>query len=108
MVIHNYGDKMIYTLGMKKAVRSIKPPHEFVIDIVEYDLDPQNRFIAVRFYESQWSYYNESERIRCVAYLEKIRKALTSFGVKVTLEPVIDTGDTLPSKLKTRGNGFLK
>lgn len=104
----NNGDKMIYTLAMQKAVKSIKPPHEFVIDIVEYDLDPQNRFLAVRFYESQWSYYNETERLHCVAFLEKVRKALTSFGVRVTLEPVIDTGDTIPSRLKTRGNGFLK
>ena len=98
----------MYTQEMQKALRSIKPPHDFVIDIVKYDLDPKMPFLSVRFYESQWNYYTEKERLDCVAYLARIRKILTSFGVKVTLEPVIDTGDTIPDKLKTRANGLRK
>jgi len=99
---------MIYTHQMRSALQSIKPPHDFVIDIVEYDLDPKMRFLAIRFYESQWNYYTEKEMLDCVAYLAKVRKIITSFGAKVTLEPVIDTGDTIPERLKTRANGLKK
>ena len=99
---------MIYTRNMQKAIRSVSIPHEFMIDIMEYDLDPKNPFISIRFYESQWEYYNDSERYDCAIYLGKIQKILTSYGIKVTLEPCIDTGNTVPDKFKTKGNGFLK
>ena len=69
----------MYTLEMQKALRSVKPPHEFVIDIVEYDLDPKMPFLAVRFYESKWNYNTEKERLDCVSYLAIISKILTSF-----------------------------
>lgn len=96
---------MIYTSQMRAAVKSIKVPHEFIIDIVEYDLKG-HEFIAIRFYESQWEYYNESERLRCALYLNKIKSIIESFGVRVTLEPVIDTGNNLPTKKKIRGKGI--
>lgn len=96
---------MIYTNRMREAVRSIKPPHEFIIDIVVYD-EVQPAFLAIRFYESQWEYYNEKERLDCIIYLEKVRKILTSFGVSVTLDPIMDTGNNLPTKKKVRGKGI--
>lgn len=98
---------MIYTREMQNVVKSIRPPHEFVVDIVEYDLKG-HQFISLRFYESQWEYYNENERLNCVLYLDKIKRILERFGVRVTLEPVIDTGNSLPTKKKVRGKGITK
>jgi hypothetical protein len=107
MVIIDNGAIMIYTHQMREAVRNVKPPHEFVVDIIEYDMGP-TPFLGIRFYESQWEYYNEKERLDCVIYLEKIRKIIRSFGVNVTLDPVIDTGNSIPSSKKVRGKGVSK
>lgn len=96
---------MIYTPQMKAAVKSLKAPHEFIVDIVEYDLKG-HEFISLRFYESQWEYYSESERLKCILYISKIKKIIEGFGVRVTLEPVIDTGNNLPTKKKIRGKGI--
>lgn len=98
---------MIYTPEIKKAVRSIKAPHEFIIDIVEYDLKG-HEFLGIRFYESQWEYYDEKERLACILYLDRVKSMIESFGVRVTLDPVIDTGNNLPTKKKVRGKGITK
>lgn len=98
----------MYTKEMKKAVHQFKPPNDFVIDIVDYSemSKSSNPIIAIRFYESQWEYFSEKERISCIEYLAKVRNALVSLGAMVTLEPVIDTGNTIPSNKKTRGKGI--
>ena len=98
---------MIYTEQMKTAVRSVRPPHEFTIDIVVYDMG-KHPYLGIRFYESQWEYYNEKERLDCITYLNKIRKIIRSFDVNVTLDPVIDTGNSIPSNKKVRGKGVSK
>jgi len=98
---------MIYTREMQSVVKSIRAPHEFVVDIVEYDMKG-HQFIGLRFYESQWEYYNENERLNCVLYLDKVKTIIERFGVRVTLEPVIDTGNNLPTKKKIRGKGINK
>lgn len=90
----------LYTPQMREAVHQIKAPHDFTIDIFEYDLKPS--FLAIRFYESQWVHYNDNERLRCIMYLDKIKTLLESYGVMVTLEPVIDDGKVIPKK-KVRG-----
>ena len=95
---------------MKNAIRSIPAPHDFVIDIVDYTGVSKNGppFLAIRFYESQWEYYTEKERLKCIEYLAKVRNVLISLGATVTLEPVIDTGNTIPSEKKTRGKGISR
>lgn len=98
---------MIYNSKIKAAIRSIPAPHEFVIDIIEYDLKG-HEFLGIRFYESQWEYYNERERLACILYLDKVKSMIESFGVRATLDPVIDTGNNLPTKKKIRGNGVSK
>lgn len=98
---------MIYTPQIKAAVHSIKSPHDFVIDIIEYDLKG-HEFLGIRFYESQWEYYNENERLACIFYLNTVKSVIESFGVRVTLDPVIDTGNNLPTKKKIRGKGITK
>ena len=79
---------MIYTPQMKSAVKSIPVPHDFVMDVVEYDFYPP--YIALRFYESHWRHLSETERIKCVGYLQKVKKVIEAYGTKVTLDPVYD------------------
>jgi hypothetical protein len=94
---------MIYTPEIKRAVKGIPVPHDFIVDFIEYDIDPKRPFMSLRFYESQWEWFSEKERLNCLMYLEKVRKVLTSFGISVTLEPTINTGRTLPDKFKSQG-----
>lgn len=91
----------LYTDKMREDLRKIAVPHDFTIDIVEYNLKPS--FLAVRFYESQWLHFNDRERLRCIMYLDAVKNMLESHGVMVTLEPVIDVGDVIPNKKKVRG-----
>jgi hypothetical protein len=79
---------MIYTPQIKSEVKSIPVPHDFVMDIVEYDFEPP--YIALRFYESHWRHLSEKQRIKCALYLDKIKKIIESRGVNVTLDPVYD------------------
>lgn len=91
----------LYTEKMREELRKIPVPHDFTIDIVEYNLKPS--FLAVRFYESQWLHFNDRERLRCIMYLDAVKNMLESYGVMVTLEPVIDVGEVIPNKKKVRG-----
>jgi hypothetical protein len=79
---------MIYTPQIKSEVKSIPVPHDFVMDIVEYDFSPP--YIALRFYESHWRHLSEKQRIKCALYLDKIKKTIESHGINVTLDPVYD------------------
>lgn len=78
----------VYTPKIKAEVHSIKPPHDFVVDIVEYDFSPP--WLALRFYESHWRHLSETERLRCIEYLNKIKKIIESHGIDVTIDPVYD------------------
>jgi hypothetical protein len=80
---------MIYTPQMRAAVKSVKPPHDFQVDVIEYDFTPP--YIGLRFYESHWRYLSEFERLHCIEYLSKIKKIIESYGVNVTIDPVYDT-----------------
>jgi len=75
----------MYTMQMKKAVRTIKAPKEFKIDILDYD-----KFLTVQFYESQWRHYTDTERFQCIQYLDKVKKILESLGARVALDPILD------------------
>lgn len=79
---------MIYNPRIKGQVRSVPVPANFVMDVVEYDMIPP--YIGLRFYESHWRHMSEKERIKCIVYLQKIKKIIESYGVKVTLDPVYD------------------
>jgi hypothetical protein len=70
---------------MQKAFKSIPAPKEFRAAIVDYDT-----FITIRFYESQWRHYTESERFKCVQYMMNVKKALESLGAVVAIDPVLD------------------
>lgn len=79
---------MIYNPRIKGQVRSVPVPANFVMDVVEYDMIPP--YIGLRFYESHWRHMSEKERIKCIVYLQKIKKIIESYRVKVTLDPVYD------------------
>jgi len=78
----------VYTPKIKAQVQSIPMPVEFTVDIVEYDFYPP--YVGLRFYESQWKYLSESERLKCIEYLSVIKKVIESNGVNVTIDPVYD------------------
>jgi hypothetical protein len=75
----------VYTMQMKKAVHSIKPPSNFHMDIVDY-----KHFLAIQFYESHWRHMADSERLRCINYMTKVKTTLESFGAQVALDPILD------------------
>jgi len=79
---------MIYTPNIKKQVQSIKVPDNFMMDIVEYDFVPP--YIALRFYESHWRHMSDKERLKCISYMDTIKKIIESHGINVTLDPVYD------------------
>lgn len=79
---------MIYTPKMKQQVHSVPVPADFVMDVVEYDMYPP--YIGLRFYESHWRHMSEVERLKCISYLQVVKKIIESHGVPVTLDPVYD------------------
>jgi len=76
----------MYTDLMRKSVKSIPIPNDFRVDILDY-----GQFITVQFYESQWRYYSEKERLQCIIYLNKVKKVLEKLGASVALDPILDT-----------------
>ncbi len=82
---------MLYTPKIKEEVRKIKVPHDFMVDIVEFDGKPS--FIMLRFYESHWSRMTDLERLHCIDYLKKVKAVIEGYGVPVTLDPVYDSGE---------------
>ena len=75
----------MYTSLMKQAVKTIKIPKDFKIDILDYDT-----FLTIQFYESQWKHYSETERFLCIQYLNKVKKTLENLGARVALDPILD------------------
>ena len=76
---------MTYTRNMQQAFRSIKVPHDFNVDIVDY-----GKFLTVQFYESQWRHYTDAERFQCIQYLQKVKGALEKLGARVAFDPILD------------------
>jgi hypothetical protein len=70
---------------MKQAVKTIKIPKDFKIDILDY-----GTFLTIQFYESQWKHYSETERFLCIQYLNKVKKTLENLGARVALDPILD------------------
>lgn len=79
---------MIYTPAMKAEVHKIRVPHDFQMDIVEYDFGQP--FIALRFFESHWRYYTDNDRADVLLYMNAVKEIIEAYGVPVTLDPVYD------------------
>lgn len=76
---------MIYTPDVAAAIKSIPMPVEMTVDIVDYE-----KYLGIRFYESEWNHLSENERMKMAMYFQAIRKILERGGVKSTLDPVYD------------------
>ena len=63
-------------------------PHQFVMDVIEYDMPDYGQFIGLRFYSNQWMAFTDQQRADCAAHLIKTKQLLEAQGVRVTLEPV--------------------
>ena len=77
---------MIYTPIASAAVRSIPMPVEMRVDVVDMDT-----YVALRFYESEWSHLSEGERFKMGMYFEAVRKMLLGLSINSTLDPVYDS-----------------
>ena len=75
----------MYTKLMQQAIRTIKVPKDFKIDILDYDT-----FLTIQFYESQWRHYTDAERFKCIQYLQGVKGALEKLGARVALDPILD------------------
>ena len=70
----------MYTDSMQRAFRSILPPREFMVDIIDNE-----HFLSVRANESQFMKLDEFEKRRAIEYMVKVKKALEDNGAIVML-----------------------
>ena len=70
----------MYTDSMQRAFRSILPPREFMVDIIDNE-----HFLSVRANESQFMKLDEFEKRRAIEYMIKVKKALEDNGAVVML-----------------------
>lgn len=65
----------MYTDSMKRAFRSITPPNNFKVDIIDNE-----HFLSIRANEFDFMRLDEFEKRRAVEYLVKVKKALEENG----------------------------
>jgi len=65
----------VYTDSMKRAFRSITPPNNFKVDIIDNE-----HFLSIRANEFDFMRLDEFEKRRAVEYLVKVKKALEENG----------------------------
>ena len=70
----------MYTNAMQRAFRSITPPSNFSVDIIDNE-----HFISVRANESKFMILDEFEKRRAIEYMVKVKKALEDNGAIVML-----------------------
>ena len=70
----------MYTDAMKRAVRSITPPHGFGVDIIDNE-----HFITVRADENKFMQLFDRDKRLAVEYMVRVKKALESEGAIVLL-----------------------
>jgi hypothetical protein len=78
----------VYNAKISQAVKSIPVPHDFQVDVVEYDFVPP--YVGLRFYESHWRHFSDKERLKCIEYLDKVKRLIEGYGINVTIDPVYD------------------
>jgi hypothetical protein len=70
----------MYTDAMKRAFRSIEPPKNFALDIIDNE-----HFITVRASEKMFMSLTGEDKIRAVEYMIRVKKALEANGAIVLL-----------------------
>ena len=71
---------MAYTDEMKKAARSIEPPANFYVDIIDND-----NFLSVRASEEVFMRLDDYGKRQAIAYMVRLKKALEDNGAIVLL-----------------------
>lgn len=71
---------MAYTDEMKRAARSIEPPPNFYVDIIDND-----NFLSVRASEKVFMQLDDFGKRRAVEYMVRLKKALEDNGAIVLL-----------------------
>lgn len=70
----------MYTDSMRRAFKSIIPPKNFSVDIIDNE-----HFITVRANEQQFINLFDTEKREAVEYMVKVKKALEDNGAIVML-----------------------
>jgi len=70
----------MYTDQMRRAFRSINPPSNFSLDIIDND-----HFITVRASEKKFMSLTGEDKIKAVEYMIRVKKALEDNGAIVLL-----------------------
>ena len=70
----------MYTNSMKHAFRSITPPNNFKVDIIDNE-----HFLSIRANEFDFIRLDEFEKRRAVEYMVKVKKALEENGAIVMI-----------------------
>ncbi len=71
---------MTYTDAMAKAFRSITPPQNFGVQIIDNE-----HFLSVKAKEEIFMRLNHDERLAAVEYMIRVKKALEDNGAIVLL-----------------------
>lgn len=85
MAISNYGRKIMYTDQMRRAFRSIIPPKNFGITLMDCD-----NFIKIKLNEKDFTRMTHDDKLEAVKYVSMVKKALEMEGaiVLVVREPL--------------------
>lgn len=73
----------LYSSEMARAIRTVKKPHEFTMDVAEdtYQLN-------LLFYESEFDRLSNIQALDCLHYLWEVAVVLEGFGAKVNIQGV--------------------
>jgi hypothetical protein len=71
---------MTYTLAMQKAFRSLTPPKNFSVQIIDNE-----NFLTVKANTEQFMRLGHDDKISAVEYMIKVKKALEDNGAIVML-----------------------
>lgn len=75
---------VFYNEEMRKRVREIKKPvTDLMMDVVMYP-----EFLALRLYEDNFIKYDGIKKEMVIAYVDRIKKLIESYGVRCELEGV--------------------
>jgi hypothetical protein len=68
---------------MKNKIRELKKPGMLLMDIAMYP-----DFLAIRLYEDNFLQLDGIKKEEAIAYVDKVKKVIESFGVRCELEGV--------------------
>lgn len=77
-------DNTYYTTAMQRAFRSITPPPNFMLTIVEHNIEGIG-FLEIIADEKQFFRLDHFEKLRAVEYMVKVKNALEDNGALVQL-----------------------